>query len=682
MKKFNTQLYLLGFIIFTFLIQCTPEEIIRDYPTIETVSIKDVSKKGAVFNATLKNINNYDILEYGFVWSYTGDPNIQNSEKTKNNSGIKSGSFSANIKTTLIEGARYFVKSYVKTKDYLVYGNKLEFVSLGSLGADIDKLEPNSGVWGDTIKIIGNNFSYLKDNNKVKFNDKTAFVVKSNDSIITCIVPEYLTSDEAIIKLSIAEKEVNSPNNFKIKLPIINTITPLTATFGDEITIIGDNFGVKPEYNKVYFGNVLAEVTESSKNSIKVLVPNEIENSIERIKIQSHAVETVFNQDFKLNTPILSFIQPNIKTDTIITIKGKFFHPIKEKNKITFDDIDAEVIDVFKDSIKVKSPVGPFPRRKTKVKIQVLDKVVQYIDDINIQNKWIQVSTNLPFRYRGSVDEATVANGHAYIIAQEKEYDYSSHHQKLYLWKFNEIDFTWSKSNLPFHTDYNDFYGSLLTSDGLDLYLYIPNTNNDFWQFDTNNNTWNKKASFIGNNRNRRRATHFSVNNEIFIGLGSNYVPYTETYYKDFYKYSPSNNQWTKLNDFNVDHRTFSSKFIINDIVYVSGGGESTGHTDCYSYNYKTDTWNRIADLNIIFRRFSGFAINGFGYVLDSPYSQSPGGSRRYDPIKNIWEKSYQIEKYGRYEYFSFVLNGKAYFGCGSSNFNNVDLFDLYQFIP
>jgi hypothetical protein len=45
-------------------------------------------------------------------------------------------------------------------------------------------------------------------------------------------------------------------------------------------------------------------------------------------------------------------------------------------------------------------------------------------------------------------------------------------------------------------------------------------------------------------------------------------------------------------------------------------------------------------------------------------------------------DKSYQVEKYGRYEYFSFVLNGKAYIGGGSSNYNNVDLFDLYQFIP
>ena len=65
MKKLHTSFTIIGFLIITIisLTQCTPEELSREYPTVETASIVNITESGAVFNATINNINSYDIIE-------------------------------------------------------------------------------------------------------------------------------------------------------------------------------------------------------------------------------------------------------------------------------------------------------------------------------------------------------------------------------------------------------------------------------------------------------------------------------------------------------------------------------------------------------------------------------------------------------------------------------------------
>lgn len=676
MKKKNILATIITILSLLFLIQCTGNDVLeRNYPTIETLQVTSVSENGVQFNATISNVNQYDIIEYGFVWSTSSFPDVNISDKKIISSNMSSGDFSANITTTLVNGRKYYVRSFVKTNSYLVYGNQKEFQSFGSGSALILSVEPNTGVWGDTIQIKGKNFSFVAANNKVTFKDKIASVIKSSDSIIKAVVPEGVNSKEVTVGLEIANRETYAATKFVIKSPTITSITPLTATFGDEITITGDNFGIKPEYNKVYFGNILTTIISSDKNTIKVTVPNDLELSTTPIKVQTHAIDVTHSTSFKLKSPILSFINLGVRTDSITIIKGKYFHPIKEKNIITFEGNQAEVVEVFKDSVKIKIPIGPFPRRKAKVKIQLLDDIVEYSNDINILNKWVQISNSLPFRFSYTYSSNSVtANNKAYIISPVKEYDYSQSYQELFLWEFDDTTLTWSKNILPFSTDSFHYYDYALSSNGQNLYLYIPNSNNNFWEYNTTSKNWSKKENFIGVKRNR--VTTFSVNNEIYIGLGYDKVNYVETYYKDLYKYNPVNNTWTKLNDLNIDYSSFISNIRVNDKVYFVGGNNMYGHyvRDCFYYDYKTDSWTQIATLytrNI----FTGFALNDYIYIpVNSAYY-------KYDTKINTWELHEKIEKYGRSGQFSFELNGKGYFGSGRSNYHRSDIFDMYQFI-
>lgn len=676
-------LFYTTFILFLIIISCNENNLIeRGYPKVITNDVTENSENGAVFNGEINNFENLNIIEYGFIWDIKEDlQSINNVEKKVVGSNFYNGKFSAKINSTLIESKSYVVKAYAVTDNYTIYGNPTTFTSKGSNSAIITSLEPSEGVWGDTIKIKGKDFSYIKINNLVTFSDIESQVIESNDTIITCIIPPVENILELIPKLKSSNKEVISPINFKINAPEITSISTLTGTFRDEIIVKGNNLGKKEDYNQFYFGNVLAPIEFIDNNTIKAFVPDEIENKTTELKLISNSISTIYNENFTLLNPKIINKITNVFTDDKIIFEVENLHPLKEKNIITFENVTAEIEIISSSKIEVTVPIGPFPNRTAKLKLKVLDMEYDYDADIKINNKWVQVSTSIPFRYNGHVDEAVVANNNAYIIAQEKDYDYTTEYQKKYLWKFNDIDLSWEKSDLPFNIDGYESYNSVLTSDGTNLYLYIPNDNNDFWEYSTTNNIWSKKLKFPGLKRNKQIATHFSVNNEIYIGLGSSYVPYTTTITPEFYKYTPASNSWTQLNNAPISRRTFSSKFIINDIVYLSGGGTTTGHIDCYAYNYKDDSWTRIADLDLIFRRFSGFSINGYGYILNVRYTQSPGASLRYNPVQNVWEESYEIEKFGRIDYYSFVLNGKAYVGGGSSYYNDT-LTDLYQFIP
>jgi hypothetical protein len=150
-RKLFTAILTFVFSVILF-IKCTQNEFLeRNYPVIETLEVNNISDKGVTFNAEINNSSNYDITEHGFVWGTRTMPDINNYDKKTISSKIISGKFSANITTTLVVDKIYYVRAYLKTSKYIVYGNQTLFRSFGSSAAIIKRLEPNNGVWRDTI---------------------------------------------------------------------------------------------------------------------------------------------------------------------------------------------------------------------------------------------------------------------------------------------------------------------------------------------------------------------------------------------------------------------------------------------------------------------------------------------------------------------------------------------------
>lgn len=473
----------------------------------------------------------------------------------------------------------------------------------------IESINPILGVIGDTISINGTHYDIVHSRNKALFGNTVSTIIESSREIIKTVVPENIESPSETISINAQlQNAVYITSNFQLAAPEIRSISPLNATFRDEITITGNNFDFEISRNKVYFGNIEATISYADKNTIKVLVPDDLESSSEQIKVIAQLQEVVYSENFQLLPPEITFAPQDVYANQDITIQGVNFHPVKDKNIVTIEDIEVNIISGNSEIIDTKIPFGPFPRRKAIVKIQLLDLIIEYEIELNILDKWVMVSDNLPFRFNRSVNNAVVVNNEAYVIAFSKDlYD-----ETLYLWKLDQNDLSWEQSTLPFSMK---SIGAAVTNKNK-IYVYTAESDNSFWEFDPLSQQWSQLAAYPGARRDY--PTHFSINDNIYIGMGADFEPYRSVPYGDFYKYSPATNTWTQIADFtykNYFMRTETSTFTINNIAYVGNGATNTGMVDYWSYHPNTNEWIRIADFNDARRYTGSFDLNGFGYV-------------------------------------------------------------------
>ncbi len=158
-------------------------------------------------------------------------------------------------------------------------------------------------------------------------------------------------------------------------------------------------------------------------------------------------------------------------------------------------------------------------------------------------------------------------------------------------------------------------------------------------------------------------APAFTIGNYAYVGggIGS----------KEFYKFDPTNDSWTKLADIPSGfNRGWAFSFVINGIGYVCGG-DKTGSFDVYkdvrAYDPATDTWTQKADLPIAMDGAFACSVNGKGYVIGGfNGSAAVSTTYEYNPSTDSWitKASYP----GGQAIFpsGFVINNKIYVGLGS----------------
>ena len=87
------------------LVQCDNDEITgRNYPRLKTLAVTDITAEGAKFNAEIIFRGNFEVINYGFVWSENDNPVITNSDRVIYSDNIQSNTFYKSIQTTLKAG--------------------------------------------------------------------------------------------------------------------------------------------------------------------------------------------------------------------------------------------------------------------------------------------------------------------------------------------------------------------------------------------------------------------------------------------------------------------------------------------------------------------------------------------------------------------------------------------------
>ena len=100
----------------------------RDYPFVIT-NEASVFAEGVTLSANIMNTGPDEILEYGFVWSIHKNPTSSNLSVLFSEAGGK-GIYTSTQTTGLVSSQTYFVRAYLKTSKYEVYGNEIMFTAL------------------------------------------------------------------------------------------------------------------------------------------------------------------------------------------------------------------------------------------------------------------------------------------------------------------------------------------------------------------------------------------------------------------------------------------------------------------------------------------------------------------------------------------------------------------------
>lgn len=673
MKSAGNHIKYCALMLMIFVSSCNKDDT-PELPTLTTNEVMFPLDGGILLEGSLTKPE--DLIDYGFYLGLREDFPSSTSQIISLGNPSQDGVFSYEISTGLISGRNYYYKVFGSTGANSLEGETLSFFSAGNKDPIITSLDPNPGHFEDTLNIRGKHFGQEVSNVAASFPNAINHVLSVNDTLIKIRVSPNLQSINAELVISVLNQEVRG--NYSLAAPKIDTFEPRNVTFGDTILISGLNFDSRLARNKVYLGTTEAEVVSANRNELKVIVPKELTSGSDKIIVKSQFQESISTESYSLLAPEINEFPNCSRSNDLITITGNYFHHDLFRNTVRVGESEAQVLSGNSNQLQIRLPFGPFPNGDEKISVSYLGISGESENSICISDEWLMISNTLPFAFYGDIG-TFVINSTAYVISRPSDYL----DNQRYLWKFNESDLTWTKQNLPF--PYSSSRTGRAQGNGESAFVYTAADNDNFWEFDGSTEKWIQRPDFPGPRRDR--SATFSIGENIYVGIGSDFEVYLGKGYNDFYKYSPITNSWTRVANFDTSsgsQRTEASTFTIGNKAYLVGGASSTGTTDSWTYSEASNSWSRIADFGSARTYTTAFTLNGKGYVANG--SRIGGGSSLkdcfvYDPNSNSWTNFYDIGHWGRRRGFSFVLNGTAYIGGGDGSANReslvVELFKL-----
>lgn len=821
----------------------------RNYPVVDTTPSAEVSESGAVLQGKVLNTGISGVVDHGFVYSTQADPRLDNGEVITLGALPTAGTFSAVANRSLIKGTTYHARAYAVSKEKKeVYGQEIEFVSLGSLPPVIKEIEPVVAAVEDTIKIIGSGFSNIKNLNVVYFESAYSTVVKSHSDTIWCKVPEAVISPSDIA-VTVGQHTVKAPVKFQLTKLEFTGFAPDTVSFEDTLSLYGNNFALSKEYNRVEILGQPALVIHASKTSLKAVVGNRLEVTSGSVKVTLGSQSASLTKKVFLRKPMITGITPlSGGKDAEITISGDHFSPYPSDNKVTFNAIDLPVVRATRKSLVVKLPAllpaqhpfvvtvvgrsatspqqfrakGPLinsiePNEATwndviairgkgfaihanennvkfgsvaaevvsatedELKVKVPPGLLVKYSQITVQSSTLAGYTALfptPFAlsattitsfhpgegkaneiitvtgtnfnpiaenqlvkfgdYQATVIESTgtslkvklpptvedkdvplgvtiagqvlshptafhlispwkrlkdfpneISNATAFTI-QGQGYAIGGMYGNNIIWKYQHTTDTWNGLIQSGIWGYNLI--SFVIDD--EAYFGLPsdengkNTANYFKKFDPQTNTWTDLKS--SNAPLITRATGFSIAGKGYIvgGIfpfpippyGTAYMPTAATYL-----YDPATNTWTQKDFLPLEWLqgfADASGFLVNDHFYISGRIHNTTASVFGEYDHINDAWTKHINEPPEREGASSFSIDGIGYRVGG--SSTARGAEKdfwmYNASTQSWVQLADFPGKARTEAFVFVVGNKAYYGTGSETTGNLK--DMWEFDP
>jgi hypothetical protein len=252
---------------------CTEEEVTsREFARVKTTEVTDINGTGATFHAIVPS-SPVSVSDHGFLWHDQTSPLFENADRISLGPVTQLGPFEALCERGLSKGKKYYVRGYAVSDNNIIYGNVVQFISMGSKPPVLVDFNPKVASWGDMITVTGQNFSVSSTKNVVKFDASTAIFIDASSDVIRVKVPYDIQNELTSISIIEAATGHTStvPTNFQLLAPIINSVTPSSAPVESTVVIEGKYLGSTKR--RVFFNSEEGTIVNTTLTSITCKVP-------------------------------------------------------------------------------------------------------------------------------------------------------------------------------------------------------------------------------------------------------------------------------------------------------------------------------------------------------------------------------------------------------------------------
>ena len=601
---------------------------------------------GAIFNAEYDGNN---IETAGFHYSYNENFQVGNAEHISANPG---SNFSSTINTGLIYNQKYFVRAYVEsTSGKRIESEEKSFVSLGSIAPVITSV--NNSHLQDTVSIKGKNFGNSGYNSvKVYFAETRANIIRSNDTLVECIVPVEFQNPDPEVRLKIYEKEVVY-NEFKLFTPEVSSASQTDFALGDTITLYGDHFDTAVERTKVLSDNMELEVLFTSRDSLQFVLPLDASTSNIEVTLRAQLQEIKVDFIGQYKRPEILNIEGNIRTYDTLIFKGTNFSPLKEANKIYFDGHQAKILSASQTELKIQTPIGPYEDSTPEVTYNLMDYTIKPGEELEFQDPWL-FKAQTEFEFYGNTDQNFSQDGKLYLVQK----NYGEYNLSFLEFDPESLEFNKFQMSLP-ETHLADYPFQVIQDPATGkVYLLFNAEEKNFYELKMESGSITGLEDYPAITSNYPEA--FISNNNIFVtgGWVDNYsrTDTTADELNELWAYDISNKEWIQK----TGHPTSYSRsgdviFQKGNDSYISYGINTTGGVSLWKYSSSSDSWsNQNSHYSAKFgKAFFMHKGKGYAYFAD-PVNATPSNfAYKYDLEANAWESIKPLNN--RYfTYFSF----------------------------
>lgn len=192
----------------------------------------------------------------------------------------------------------------------------------------------------------------------------------------------------------------------------------------------------------------------------------------------------------------------------------------------------------------------------------------------------------------------------------------------------------------------------------------------DFWKYNPKKDSWTRLADFPALSTNKCIA--FTFDRKIYIGFGYS----GDKFERDMWQYDPDLDAWTELpQKGSIPSRSGGVACTDSEYVYFGTGFNTHTLSDWWWYNPRTSDWKKLKNIPGTGRITAvAFSLKERIFVATGRYFKGTltGGHLKsdlleYDVQKNVWYHRGEMPSGGRENAVSFVVGGKAYIGLGEN---------------